>query len=31
VAHRYMSLEYLAKPIIEIEPEEPMKTLAAAS
>ena len=31
VSHRYMSLEYLAKPIIEIEPEEAMKTLAAAS
>jgi putative transposase len=31
VTHRYMSLEYLAKPIIEIEPEEAMKTLAAAS
>lgn len=30
VTHRYMSLEYLAKPIIEIEPEEMMKTLAAA-
>jgi len=31
VTHRYMSLEYLAKPIVEIEPEEAMKTLAAAS
>lgn len=31
VTHRYMSLEYLAKPTIEIEPEEGMKTLAAAS
>ncbi len=31
VTHRYMSLEYLAKPIMEIEPEEAMKTLAAAS
>ncbi len=31
VTHRYMSLEYLAKPIIELEPEEAMKTLAAAS
>jgi len=31
VTHRYMSLEYLAKPIITIEPEEVMKTLAAAS
>jgi len=31
VTHRYMSLEYLAKPIIEIEPEDAMKTLAAAS
>ena len=31
VTHRYMSLDYLAKPIIEIEPEEVMKILAAAS
>lgn len=31
VTHRYMSLEYLAKPIIQIEAEEEMKTLAAAS
>jgi putative transposase len=31
VSHRYMSREYLAKPIVEIEPEEAMKTLAAAS
>ena len=31
VTHRYMSLEYLAKPLIESEPEEEMKTLAAAS
>jgi hypothetical protein len=31
VTHRYMSVEYLAKPIVEIEPEEAMKTLAAAS
>ena len=31
VTHRYMGLDYLAKPIVEIEPEEAMKTLAAAS
>ena len=31
VSHRYMSREYLAKPIVEIEPEAAMKTLAAAS
>lgn len=31
VTHRYMSLEYLAKPTIEIQPEEAIKTLAAAS
>jgi len=31
VTHRYMSLEYLAKPITAIDPEVPIKELAAAS
>jgi len=31
VTHRYMSLEYLAKPITAIDPEESLKELAAAS
>lgn len=31
VTHRYMSRDYLAKPIVEIGPEEAVKTLAVAS
>ena len=31
VTHRYMSLEYLAKPITAIDPQEEVKEVAAAS
>ena len=31
VTHRYMSREYLAKPVVEIEPQEAMQILATAS